>query len=844
MVADNTAPELIAQARAANSMGRPATAEQLLRRAIRTLARDGASVEELQLRGSATVALASPVFERRGLDPALAVLTEADRLITGPDGDGVRILSLVQRAGFLARGGEWRVAVELLSAIGTSSPWLSQRQLVSVHLNRATARQYLGDHRSSRVDLQTALELAVAADCPDLEFKARHNLGYSHFLTGDVPRALATMAEADRMEVDVARATAKRDYARVLLESGLTDEAAPLLAEALTIATERRLHQEMGEVLVDTARLELLRGRPGRALAAASDAARLFRRRRADGWWAQAEILRAEAALAQGTGRRSARSMSARLRDLPSESRAVRRDALLVATEASLAAGDIAHARDLFRRTHGTAASPPGRLRQDWLAARLALAAGDRPRARRRLRDAAQRIASLQGRPASLDARTAFALHAQRLVGLDVEIALQTESPQQVLAATERWRAASARLPSLLPHADATLDPLFTRLRDLRGQLRASPGDASTDALTREIEDLERQIRRREWELADHDDVRPKRLASASEVASHAAATDTDVISLFATDKRLRAVTISADGIRLHDLGDAVEVAELSRRVLADLGMVRRSLPGTLPDIVRRSLTRGTDQLAALIPVPRTRPHLVLVTTRVLRSAPWRLIPGLDDRPVVVTPSLTSWLAGNPDLPSTRGVVALAGPGLPRAPLETAAVDRAWAGRRTVAVSDTATGSDLAAALAGADLVHVAAHGHHHEQNALFSSLSMHDGPLFAYELQRQGVRAEHVVLSACDIGRAMMRPGDESIGLTATLLACGARSVVAAVAPVDDDAAADLMSAYHRYLASGLPSSVALARATTDSPWPDQARLFCTYGSNWLASDPTAAPR
>lgn len=839
MVADTTAVELIAQARAANSMGRPATAEQLLRRAIRTLARNGANVEDLQLRGSATVALASPVFERRGLDPALAVLTEADRLITGPDGDGVRILSLVQRAGLLARGGEWRVAVELLSSIGSSNPWLTERQLIAVHLNRAAARQYLGDHRASLSDLQVALELAAAADCLDLEFKARHNLGYSHFLTGDVPRALATMAEADRMEVDVARATAKRDYARVLLESGLTDEAAPLLGEALAIATERRLHQEVGEVLVDTARLELLRGRPDRAETAASDAARLFRRRRADGWWAQAEILRAEAALAQGTSSRAARRMTTRLRELSSESRAVRRDALLVATEASLAAGDIDHARDLFRHTRGTPASPPARLRQDWLAARLALAAGDRPRARRRLRDAAQRVASLQGRPASLDARTAFALHAQRLARLDVEIALETGSAQQALAATERWRAASARLPSLLPHADATLDALFTRLRDLRGQLRASPGDASTDALTRDIENLERQIRRREWELADHDDVRPKRLARASEVAEHAAATDSDVISLFATGDRLHAVSISADGIRLHDLGDAVAVAELSRRVLADLGTARRSLPGRLADVVRRSLTHGTDRLAALLPAPRTRRHLVLVTTRVLRSVPWRLVPGLDDRPVIVTPSLTSWLAGNPDLPGTRGVVALAGPGLPRAPLETAAVEGAWAGRKAVAVHDAATGSDLADALAGADLVHVAAHGHHHEQNALFSSLSMHDGPLFAYELQRHGVRAEHVVLSACDIGRAMMRAGDESIGLTATLLACGARSVVAAVAPVDDDAAADLMSAYHRYLAGGMPSSVALERATTDSPWPDQARLFCTYGSNWVASGP-----
>src|SRR5690606_38092189 len=124
-------------------------------------------------------------------------------------------------------------------------------------------------------------------------FKARHNHGYTRFLVGDVPGALRAMGEADRMDVEVARATAKRDYARVLLHSGLTDEAATLLEDAVAIATAHRLPHEVGEALLDTARLDLLRGRPQQAGAAAAHAARLFRRRGADGWWVQAEIVRA-----------------------------------------------------------------------------------------------------------------------------------------------------------------------------------------------------------------------------------------------------------------------------------------------------------------------------------------------------------------------------------------------------------------------------------------------------------------------------------------------------------------------------------------------------------------------
>jgi len=825
--------ELITQARAASSMGRPSAAERMLRRAIRALSRPGATPEDLVLRGSATITLASPVFERGGLDPALALLDEADALVPGRAGDGVRALGLVQRAGLLARCGRWQVAVDLLGTFGPTSEWLTPRQLASVHLNRATARQYLGDHRRSMTDLQTALELAEVAAAPDLEFKARHNLGYTRFLTGDVPGALHAMGEADRMDVGVARATAKRDYARVLLDSGLTDEAAPLLREAVAIATELRLHHEVGEALVDTARLELLRGHPDRATAAAAGAARLFRRRGADGWWVQAEILRAEAALAAGLRPRAAAQLAERLQELPTQSRAVRRAALLAATEASLAAGDHDQATQLLAQVRGTAPSPTGRLQQDWLAARLALAAGRPARARRRLRDAARRVAEQQARPASLDARTAFALHAGRLVTLDIGIALETGSPSRVLTATERWRAATSRLPSMVPHQDGLLDELFTQLRVLRSQLRDGADAPGTDTLSWRVHELERAIRQREWELADDArSSRPLRPVQAGEVSAFAAQTDTDVIALFSAAGRLGAVTIDARGTHLHDLGDADDVAEQNRLLRADVAMAGRRLPRSLDVVVRRSLARRLDGVARILPWPTTRSRLVVVRTQVLRSLPWRLLPGLDERPLVVASSLTAWLAGERAPAQADRVAALAGPGLERGEDEVAAVARAWGASGSTMTQ--ATGTHLTEALVSADLVHVAAHGHHHEQNALFSSVTMHDGPLFAYELQRRGVRAGHVVLSACDTGRAMIRPGDEAIGLTASVLACGARSVVAAVAPVDDDVAAQLMGAYHQRLASGLTSSEALHRATADVDHAAAARLFSTYGSDW----------
>jgi len=109
----------------------------------------------------------------------------------------------------------------------------------------------------------------------------------------------------------------------------------------------------------------------------------------------------------------------------------------------------------------------------------------------------------------------------------------------------------------------------------------------------------------------------------------------------------------------------------------------------------------------------------------------------------------------------------------------------------------------------------------------------MGDGPVFAYEFQRTGIRAEHVVLSSCEVGRTHVRAGDEALGLTASLLATGVRSVVAAVGPVGDEDAHAVMTAYHRVLAQGLDAAEALEIA---SAGVEEGRLFCAFGADWAA--------
>jgi CHAT domain-containing protein len=122
-------------------------------------------------------------------------------------------------------------------------------------------------------------------------------------------------------------------------------------------------------------------------------------------------------------------------------------------------------------------------------------------------------------------------------------------------------------------------------------------------------------------------------------------------------------------------------------------------------------------------------------------------------------------------------------------------------------------------AVDGAAMAHLAVHGRHEPDNVLFSRLEMADGPLMAYDLLHLSAAPRHVVLSACDVGRVSMRPGDEPLGLVSTLLHLGSPTVIAAAAPVLDVATAELMDAYYRHLRSGRTPAQALAATTGPNP-------------------------
>jgi CHAT domain-containing protein len=64
-----------------------------------------------------------------------------------------------------------------------------------------------------------------------------------------------------------------------------------------------------------------------------------------------------------------------------------------------------------------------------------------------------------------------------------------------------------------------------------------------------------------------------------------------------------------------------------------------------------------------------------------------------------------------------------------------------------------------------------------------------------------------------------VVRPGDEVLGFTAALLYAGTATVISSVIRVADDAAVEVMTAYHRALRAGARPAAALAAAAVTEP-------------------------
>ena len=310
--------------------------------------------------------------------------------------------------------------------------------------------------------------------------------------------ALKSMDDAQAIDAEVSLAVALLDRARVLLEAGLHRESDDSLIEAAALFRTDRLSKELGEVELARAECALLDGEIAAARRLAATARDRFRRRANDRWRRDAELVLLHADLAAGRpgGRLAgpALRLAAEFRGAGLETQA--RTSQLIAAEALLRAGRTEQARAVAAEAGPIRAADPvsARLQTRLVRARLSIAARDIATARREIRTGLTELANHQAQFGSIDLQTASAVHGRQLAELDLSMALAEGRPAGVLAAIERGRATSSRLPGVSAPTDpvaaehagraaargrgAALDPVRRR-GGRAGQLRSDAGSPS-----------------------------------------------------------------------------------------------------------------------------------------------------------------------------------------------------------------------------------------------------------------------------------------------------------------------------------------------------------------------------
>jgi len=828
----------------AGATGRPAVGARHLRSGLALLGWD--EDEESAARSAARqvreadraaaarllISLAHLEAEQGRTEYGLALLDRAEDL-TAPDDRGIL---LSQRALLLLR--TWRVSEALRffdEAVPLLEGYADVAVLARVLLNRGVLHLNTGVVRRARADFAWCQRLAADGGHRLIAAKAAHNLGCCDLLAGDIPAALRLFnvaADGFRLSAPDWLPVLAMDKAHALLAVGLADDAVSEFGGAIASFRRQRLDQDLAQAELALSLAALAAGTPAAARRWAAAAQQRFRRQGNDACSGLAELIRLRARFA--TARRpgpladEAVLLAERLRGC-----GLRNDAdlaELIASRALIAAGRPGEARQRIATTRhgGPATSLEVSLLRRLARAELAGREGRPATMLAELRSGLAMVQARRGRLGSIDLQTGTGALGADLAAAGLRLALDRGSASLVFAWLERSRAQALRARPVRPPADPRAAEILAELRQLSFLIRRAELDGRRDpaAISRRAA-LHREIRERSWQAAGLGEAAER--ASLGEVTAVLEATGQSMIGILARDGRMHAVLLSRGTARLVGLGDFEVAAEAANRLVADLDtLAGRRLPARLGEVIRESVRHQADVLTAEIIAP-LRPWLgdggvVIVPTGALAGIPWNMLPDLRGRPVTVCPSASSWVAasrrGPPGAaPPGPAPLLVAGPDLAHATGEVTEIAKIYPGCRPL-IAEEATVSATLRGLDGAWMAHLAAHGHHDRENFLFSRLDLADGPLMAYDIQQLAAAPRQVILSACDIGRSVVRPGEELLGFTAALFHVGTTTVVSSVARVADDAAVGIMTSYHRGLAAGARPARALAEAVLPEPF------------------------
>ncbi|MBO3749180.1 CHAT domain-containing protein [Streptosporangiaceae bacterium NEAU-GS5] len=688
--------------------------------------------------------------------------------------------------------------------------------------NRAVAYGHRMEYAAAEADLREAESICLSLDLDLSLAVVQLNLGWVRSRRGDVPAALGYLDQAER----TFRAFGAHqlgwllsDRSELLMSVGLIGEAREAAEESVARLASGRRTIGLPEVRLLLARAAMLQGDLDVSVREAQQAVAEFDQQRRPEW----AVLARYVALRSRVAAEPAAAATIRLLDRSAAALSAAKwptsaaEAQLLAARYALQEGRVDQARRHLRNVGRTRDRGPALLRAHaWHAtALLRMTANDRRGALTALRAGLRILDDYRATFGATDLRAHSAAARQALAELGLRIAMEGGRPRQILAWAEQGRASHLTMRPARPPDDPYLAGALTRLR---GTVRAiQGGDVGGQGRIRMIRRqvmLERDIRdhgRRQQAgqmSAAAGQVSPARLTEALR--------DRVLIEYVELDGHLHAVCLARGRVSARPIGPAAPIGDLVDRIPFAIRRLasRRSRAGD--EAAAAMLRHAAERLDGLLLRPLRREigdrPLVVVPTGALQSLPWPILPSCAGRPVVVSPSAGLWQAATGHAENGGHVLSAAGPGLPGARAEAEAIAEIHAARPLVGAA--ATSAAVLAALDGARLAHLAAHGRINAANPLFSSLGLSDGPLTIYDLERLGRPPSMVVLAACDSGRSIVRAGDELLGLSATFLALGTRTIIAPVVSIPDAETTDMMIALHRFLLAGNSAAAALALA------------------------------
>jgi tetratricopeptide (TPR) repeat protein len=679
-----------------------------------------------------------------------------------------------------------------------------------------------GDARSAEAALIRAEALMTEAGMLFDAAIARHNRGLVASLLGRVPEALAHFDTAEKMYADAGARPAELSEVRsaALLAVGLHADALRHGQEAVDILRSRGASAAyLANALVRGGDAALAVGSLELARSYAAEAGRLFRRQGRERGETLARLMVIRARHASGEGSRRL------LRDAAGVAAAADRHSVAEAVEAHLLAGQIAlgvHDQaaaksHLLRAARSRSRGSALRRVIGWHAAALRSDAVGR---RNAVFDACERgLQILDAYKLTLGAvemQASATAHGAALAEIAIQHALAANDPRALLRWAERWRATTSTIPPVRPPDDEELAADLATLRQLTRRLNdATVEGRPTPTLERERRRLEDSVRSRVLRTSGTDFAANTEHVDVDELL--ATLGDTRLVEILQVDGELTVLVAAAGRVRKFSAGRLAEAArEVDYARFALRGAAGTG--GSRAAVALRRLETGGPRLQEMLFGDAVRAlgdgPLIVVPPARLHATPWGVLPALRNRPFAVAPSAASWLrAVTRRAPRRRDVVLVAGPNLGSRGAEVTTLRRTYEDARVLA-NGAATCEDALKALNGAWLAHVAAHGVLRADNPLFSALTLDDGPLTVYDLERLRRAPYRLILSACESGIGTTAGADEVLGLASAVISLGTAGLLGSTVIVDDDAAVQVSLIVHEHLRAGADLAHALYRA------------------------------